>query len=92
VPYIYRECLTFPKYTQGDIMADLQFEIVKHYGVIATEKTGWKKELNMVSWNSRSPKLDVRDWAPGHDKMGKGITLSAEEACRLSELLAGACK
>lgn len=34
----------------------------------------------MISWNDRKPKLDLRDWSPEHDKMGKGITLSHEEA------------
>ncbi|MDR1251568.1 MAG: hypothetical protein LBK62_05315 [Treponema sp.] len=71
-------------------MADITFDIVKHFGVISEEKGGWKKELNLVSWNGRTPKLDVRDWAPGHEKMGKGITLTAEEAARLEELLGSA--
>jgi len=68
-------------------MANIEFEILKHFGVISEEKGGWKKELNLVSWNGRNPKLDVRDWSPGHDKMGKGITLSNEEALKLAELL-----
>jgi hypothetical protein len=69
------------------IMADITFDIVKHYGVLSEEKGGWKKEINLVSWNSRNPKIDIRDWAPGHEKMGKGITLSSEEARTLGELL-----
>ncbi|GHV96625.1 hypothetical protein AGMMS50293_29450 [Spirochaetia bacterium] len=68
-------------------MADIDFDIVKHFGVISTEKGGWKKELNLVAWNGRAPKLDIRDWAPGHEKMGKGITLTQEEAAQLAELL-----
>ena len=68
-------------------MADINFDIVKHFGVLSAEKNGWKKELNLVSWNARNPKFDVRDWAPGHEKMGKGITLSQEEAQKLVELL-----
>ena len=68
-------------------MADINFDIVKHFGVISEEKGGWKKELNMVSWNGRSPKFDVRDWAPGHEKMGKGVTLTPEEAAKLAEML-----
>lgn len=71
-------------------MADITFDIVKHYGVLSEEKSGWKKELNLVSWNGRTPKIDIRDWAPEHDKMGKGATLTSEEAARLAELLAGA--
>jgi len=68
-------------------MDSIIFEIVKHFGVISSEKSGWKKELNLVSWNSRTPKLDIRDWAPGHEKMGKGITLTREEAAELAKLL-----
>jgi hypothetical protein len=72
---------------EEDGMADLSFDILKHFGVLSEERTGWKKELNLVSWNGRNPKLDIRDWAPGHEKMGKGITLSPEEARTLGELL-----
>jgi hypothetical protein len=69
-------------------MDSFKFDIVKHFGVISEEKSGWKKELNLVSWNGRAPKLDIRDWAPGHEKIGKGATLTEPEAVKLSELLA----
>ena len=68
-------------------MADISFEIIKHFGVLSEEKGGWKKEVNFVAWNGRNPKIDIRDWAPGHEKMGKGITLSEEEAKKLAELI-----
>ncbi|AEJ18597.1 YdbC family protein [Gracilinema caldarium] len=71
-------------------MSDITFEITKHFGVLSEEKSGWKKELNMVSWNNRAPKLDIRDWSPDHEKMGKGITLTKEEAQKLLEFLTGA--
>jgi hypothetical protein len=71
-------------------MAEITFHIVKHFGVISEEKGGWKKELNLVSWNGRNPKFDIRDWAPDHDKMGKGITMTQEEAAKIAELLAAA--
>jgi hypothetical protein len=71
------------------MMPDITFDILKHYGVLSEEKGGWKKELNLVSWNGRNPKLDIRDWAPGHEKMGKGITLTREEAAILMELIGG---
>ena len=47
-------------------MPDISFDILKCFGVISEEKGGWKKELNLVSWNGRSPKFDIRDWEPGH--------------------------
>jgi len=68
-------------------MDDIKFDIVRHFGVISEGKGGWKKELNSVSWSGRTPKLDIRDWAPGHEKMGKGVTLTEEEAAQLAELL-----
>jgi len=68
-------------------MAEIQFDVVKHFGVISDGKGGWKKELNLVSWNGREPKMDIRDWDPEHQKMGKGITLTKEEAAKLAELI-----
>ena len=68
-------------------MDSINFDIIKHFGVISSEKSGWKKELNFVSWNGRAPKYDIRDWAPGHEKMGKGVTLTKEEAVELVKLL-----
>ena len=68
-------------------MADISFDIVKHFGVISEAKGGWKKELNLVSWNGRTPKFDLRDWAPGHTQMGKGVTFDKDEASKLVEVL-----
>ena len=68
-------------------MADIKFEITQHIGVLSEGAKGWKKEINRVSWNDREPKIDIRDWDPDHTKMGKGITLSDEEAQKLKELL-----
>jgi len=65
----------------------IQFNIEKQFGVISAEKSGWQKELNLVSWNGRAAKLDIRDWSPDHQKMGKGITLTEGEAAALAELL-----
>ena len=68
-------------------MADFKYEIVKHIGVLSESGKGWTKELNVISWNGANPKYDIRDWAPDHEKMGKGITLTEEEADKLRELL-----
>ncbi len=68
-------------------MTEIKYEIIKEIGVFAESKKGWKKELNLISWNGAAPKYDIRDWAPEHEKMGKGITLSVEEAKALKELL-----
>jgi hypothetical protein len=71
-------------------MADITYNIEKTLGVLSEEKSGWKKEVNLVSWNNRNPKIDIRDWSPGHEKMGKGVTLTKEEAVKLVEFLAAA--
>lgn len=68
-------------------MAGIKFDIVEEIGVIADTSKGWKKEINLVSWNDNEPKFDIRDWSPDHDKMGKGITLSNEELKVLKEIL-----
>ena len=58
---------------------DINFKITKHIATLSTNKSGWTKELNLVSWNDKEPKYDLRDWSPDHSKMGKGVTLSSEE-------------
>ncbi|MBU3805760.1 MAG: hypothetical protein H9882_02550 [Candidatus Fournierella pullistercoris] len=60
-------------------MAEFKYEIVKELAVLSTGSNGWQRELNLVSWNDREAKYDIRDWAPDHVKMGKGISLSMEE-------------
>ncbi|HKK96344.1 MAG TPA: YdbC family protein [Anaerovoracaceae bacterium] len=68
-------------------MADINYEIIETLGVLSENAKGWKKELNLVSWNGREPKYDLRDWGPEHEKMGKGVTLSKEELIRLKDIL-----
>ncbi|MBR0544664.1 MAG: YdbC family protein [Spirochaetia bacterium] len=61
-------------------MADeFSFQITEQLKVISTSKSGWTLELNKVSWGGRPAKYDLRSWAPDHQKMGKGITLTDEE-------------
>ena len=68
-------------------MAEIKYDIVKELGAVSESAKGWKKELNLVSWNDREAKYDLRDWAPEHAKMGKGVTLTRDELIRLRELL-----
>ena len=68
-------------------MADIRYEIKEKVGIIAESAKGWKKELNLISWNGNEAKYDLRDWAPDHAKMGKGITLSINELRELKKLL-----
>ncbi|MBN2260621.1 MAG: YdbC family protein [Clostridiales bacterium] len=68
-------------------MAEIKYEIIETIGVVAETSKGWSKELNLISWNDRDAKYDIRDWSPDHEKMGKGITLSKEELEKLKEIL-----
>ena len=68
-------------------MADFKYEIVEHIGVISESAKGWTKELNKISWHGGTPKYDISEWAPEHEKMGKGVTLTEEEASKLKSLL-----
>jgi hypothetical protein len=68
-------------------MSDIKYEIKETFGLISENAKGWSKELNLISWNDRAPKYDLRDWSPDHEKMGKGITLSKEELSALKKLL-----
>jgi hypothetical protein len=68
-------------------MPDITFKITKHIGILSETAKGWTKELNLVSWNDRDPKYDIREWSPDHEKMSKGVTLSAEEVDTLKSLL-----
>ena len=74
-------------YERGKDMPDIKYEITKQLGELSTSPKGWTKELNMVSRKDREPKFDLREWDPGHEKMGKGITLNKEEMRKLKELL-----
>lgn len=67
-------------------MSEIKFEIVKEIGVLSETSKGWKTELNLVSWNDREPKYDLRTWSENHEKIGKGITLSKDEMAKLKEL------
>jgi len=68
-------------------MAGVKFEIKENIGVLSESAKGWTKELNLVSWNGREPKYDLRDWDPEHEKMGKGVTMTAEELKKLRDVL-----
>jgi len=45
-------------------MAEFKYEIVKSLGTLSESTKGWKKELNLISWNGREPKYDLREWDP----------------------------
>lgn len=70
-------------------MADITYDVRQTLGVLSNTGNGWKKELNIISWNGREPKLDIREWNSDRTKMKKGITLSKNEASALLLFLSG---
>ena len=68
-------------------MADIKYDIIEEIGVLSENAKGWRKEINLISWNGAAPKYDIREWAPEHEKMGKGVTLTAEEIATLKKFI-----
>ena len=68
-------------------MAEFEYEIIETIAVLSRSPKGWTKEINIISWNGREPKYDIREWAPDRAKMGKGITIPKEEAEILKKAL-----
>lgn len=69
-------------------MAEFKYEITERIAVLSQNTNGWERQLNMVSWNERDPKYDIRDWSPDGSKMGKGISMTADEIAVLKDVLA----
>lgn len=65
-----------------------EYEIVEPIAVLgkANDRT---IEVNMVSWNGRPAKVDIRRWSEDHTFMGKGIALTEDEAKALYMALKG---
>ena len=68
-------------------MREIQYEIVKEIAVLSTGDSGYTKEINLISWNGKEPKYDIRSFSPNRQKCGKGITLNADEAAALLKAL-----
>ena len=69
-------------------MADFKFDIKKTLGTISENSKGWKREVNVMTWNNKKAKVDIREWDEKHEQMGKGITLNKEELKQLKDILA----
>ena len=69
---------------------EITFEICEHIGVldvIDNREEKWTKEVNLVAWNGGKPKIDIRDWNATHERMGRGITLTEEQAMKMTKAL-----
>ena len=75
------------KTEKGQEMKEIQYKIVKEIAVLSASDSGYTKEINLISWNGREPKYDIRSFSPNREKCGKGITLNADEVAALLEAL-----
>jgi hypothetical protein len=66
---------------------EIEFKLVEKLGVLDTHKSGWAREVNIVAWNGKPPKFDIRDWDPEHERMSRGITLHERDAVKLAKIL-----
>lgn len=57
---------------------EFKFTIEKNL-LILSQNEDWNKELNLVSWNDRKAKFDIRSWKNDYKRLTKGITLTSEE-------------
>ena len=62
-------------------------DILRQYGVFARSESGWTKEVNLISWNNKKPKIDIRSWDSEHEKSAKIATFTPEEIRLLNEVL-----
>ena len=59
-------------------MSDVKFEIIEHLCVLKERKPAWDLELNIVRWNDKKPKYDIREWDSEHKCCGKGVTMDID--------------
>lgn len=65
----------------------MRFEILEHVADLGKPCGDWRMELNVVAWNGRKPRLDIRVWSEDHTHMTRGISMSDAQAERLAEAI-----
>lgn len=68
-------------------MKEEKFTIVRNIAVLSKTNNGWTKEINVIDWHGKGPKIDIRTWHHGINKIGKGVTLSDTEAIEMVKAL-----
>lgn len=53
----------------------IEFKLERRIGALSENPSGYTKELNLVVWDGKYTKYDLRTWNP-NGKPGKGITLT----------------
>ena len=66
---------------------NITFRMEMPIAVLSRNERGYTKEINLVSWNGAEPKYDIRNWHPGRERSGKGITLTKEEIINLMDAM-----
>ena len=67
--------------TKGFIKDKVTFDIVYFLGKLGErDKDGFQKEINIVSWNDKPAKVDIRAWNEDHTVMRRGVALTDAEA------------
>jgi hypothetical protein len=64
----------------------MTLEVIKKIALISGSETGFRKELNFISWNGKEPKYDLRSWSPEGIPL-RGVTLTEDEAKELHTVL-----
>ena len=64
----------------------MTMEVIKKIALISGTETGFRKELNFISWNGKEPKIDLRKWSPESTAL-RGLTLTEDEAKKLQKVL-----
>jgi len=68
-------------------MGEVTIDIVERIGVVSVSPSGWRKEINRVSWAGGEAKIDIRDWSEDHKYMSRGMNINDEDAERIAEIL-----
>ena len=62
-------------------------EIIKHLGDLSDVRGDYQIKVNLISYNGRRPKIDIRRWNMSSGNAAQGIALSDEEAMDLKNIL-----
>jgi len=68
-------------------MKDFTVRIEERIALLTGEEKRWRKELNLIGWNGKEPKYDIRNWSADHKVIGKGIALTFTELNDVSAAL-----
>lgn len=69
-------------------MADFKYEITEFIAPLKeSDKHDWVKAVARISWNEGPANLDIRNINMTQERIGKGISITDEEADKLTEIL-----